>query len=169
MILMDISMPDMDGIDATRLILEQYPQIKIIMLTSYPEDELIQESLGGYRDAILAVHDQTVQAMNAGKDVYTAMQEIELPAEFPSSEVYGKVPWSVRGIYEGYIGWFDGNVSNMYETPARSVYPDVVELAGGPEVLAARAVALVEQGDPQRALHMADIALAASMGAGDEG
>src|SRR5580765_2350277 len=44
-ILMDIVMPEMGGIPATRAILEQYPQVKIIMLTSYPEDDLIQESL----------------------------------------------------------------------------------------------------------------------------
>jgi DNA-binding NarL/FixJ family response regulator len=44
-ILMDIAMPEMGGIPATRAILEQYPQVKIIMLTSYPEDELIQASL----------------------------------------------------------------------------------------------------------------------------
>jgi NarL family two-component system response regulator LiaR len=44
-ILMDIAMPEMNGIDATRAILEQYPQVKIIMLTSYPDDALIQESL----------------------------------------------------------------------------------------------------------------------------
>ena len=44
-ILMDIVMPEMGGIPATRAILEQYPLVKIIMLTSYPEDDLIQESL----------------------------------------------------------------------------------------------------------------------------
>jgi NarL family two-component system response regulator LiaR len=44
-ILMDIVMPEMGGIPATQAILEQYPQIKILMLTSYPEDEAIQESL----------------------------------------------------------------------------------------------------------------------------
>ncbi len=44
-ILMDIAMPEMGGIPATRAILEEYPRVKIIMLTSYPEDELIQESL----------------------------------------------------------------------------------------------------------------------------
>jgi NarL family two-component system response regulator LiaR len=44
-ILMDIVMPEMGGIAATRAILEQHPQVKIIMLTSYPDDQLIQESL----------------------------------------------------------------------------------------------------------------------------
>lgn len=44
-ILMDIVMPVMDGVRATRAILERYPQVKIIILTSYPEDDLVQKSL----------------------------------------------------------------------------------------------------------------------------
>lgn len=44
-ILMDILMPDVDGVQATRAILEQYPQLKIIILTSYPEDDMVQEAL----------------------------------------------------------------------------------------------------------------------------
>lgn len=44
-IFMDIVMPGMDGITATRAILERFPQIKIIILTSYPEDNLVQKSL----------------------------------------------------------------------------------------------------------------------------
>lgn len=44
-ILMDIIMPGMDGILATRIILKHYPHLKIVILTSFPEDDLIQEAL----------------------------------------------------------------------------------------------------------------------------
>ena len=40
-ILMDIQMPEMDGIKATELIKNQYPQIKVIMLTVYDDDEYV--------------------------------------------------------------------------------------------------------------------------------
>lgn len=121
--------------------------------------ENIQQTLTQYRDAIQHVHDATVQGANAGKDVHTLMAEIELPPNLPQNEVYGNIPWSVRGIYEGYVGWFDANVSNMYSTPATSIYPDVVELAGGAAPLAARAAQLVADGQLQRAMHLADVVL----------
>jgi NarL family two-component system response regulator LiaR len=41
-ILMDLMMPVMDGIAATRAILADYPDIKIIAMTSFEEEELVQ-------------------------------------------------------------------------------------------------------------------------------
>jgi NarL family two-component system response regulator LiaR len=40
-ILMDLVMPEIDGIEATRQIKQKHPQIKIIAMTSFQEDEFI--------------------------------------------------------------------------------------------------------------------------------
>jgi alkyl sulfatase BDS1-like metallo-beta-lactamase superfamily hydrolase len=78
-------------------------------------NEEITRRLTRYRDAVQYVHDEVVKGMNSGKDVFTLMQEIKLPAKFNLSESFGKVSWSVRGIYDGYAGWFDTNPASMYE------------------------------------------------------
>lgn len=44
-ILMDVVMPGMNGVDTTRAVLKRYPQVKIIMLTSFPNQDLVQETL----------------------------------------------------------------------------------------------------------------------------
>ena len=85
----------------------------------------IRRQLSRYRDAILYVHDATVKGMNEGKDVVTLMREITLPKELEIGESYGRLTWSIRGIYEGYVGWFDGNVSTMFG-PASQAYSEIV-------------------------------------------
>ena len=44
-ILMDIRMPRMDGIQCTKIIKENYPKIKIIILTTFDDDEYVYNAL----------------------------------------------------------------------------------------------------------------------------
>jgi len=44
-ILMDIVMPDMDGLATARAVLAQHPDVKIIMLTSFPEPDLVEKAI----------------------------------------------------------------------------------------------------------------------------
>ena len=57
-ILMDIRMPGMDGINATRLIKSRYPQIKIMMLTTFDDRPNIQQALSAGADGYLIKTDK---------------------------------------------------------------------------------------------------------------
>jgi len=124
----------------------------------------ITRRLTRLRDTIQYVHDETVKGMNAGKDVFTLMREIKMPPGSDLSEDFGRISWSVRGIYEGYAGWFDMNPSTMYETPASSIYPGLVKLAGGPNPVVQLATDKVKAGMPVEALHLTEVVLAGDPG-----
>jgi len=57
-ILMDINMPVMDGIAATRLIKARYPEIKIMMLTTFDDRPNIQQALAAGADGYLVKTDK---------------------------------------------------------------------------------------------------------------
>ncbi|HKV41099.1 MAG TPA: MBL fold metallo-hydrolase [Blastocatellia bacterium] len=120
----------------------------------------ITKRLTQYRDAIQYVHDEVVKGMNAGKDVFTLMREIRLPKNLELPGSYPKVKWAVRGIYEGYAGWFDTNPASIYEIPESAIYPDLVKLLGGPGPLIRLALERIKEGKAVEALHLTGVVLA---------
>jgi len=67
-IIMDIAMPDLNGIDATRQIKEKHPDVKIIGLSSHCERRLIAGMLKAGASGYLLKHyafKETVQAIRA--------------------------------------------------------------------------------------------------------
>jgi DNA-binding NarL/FixJ family response regulator len=44
-VLMDLSMPGMDGVEATRLILAAHPQIRVVVLTSFADESRVTDAL----------------------------------------------------------------------------------------------------------------------------
>ena len=57
-ILMDIRMPEVDGIAATRRIKEQYPHVRIMMLTTFDDKPNIQQALSAGADGYLLKTDE---------------------------------------------------------------------------------------------------------------
>jgi len=112
-------------------------------------------------DGVEWVWDRVIDGMNEGKDPYTLMREISLPEDSPLHEMYGRVDWGVRAIWEGLAGWFTyRSVLDLYATPPAAVYPDVVDLAGA-DALLARAEERLAAGDRLEALHLVDMVLVA--------
>lgn len=72
-ILMDIDMPIMNGIEATLLVKEKYPKIKIIMLTVFDNDENIFNAIKAGADGYLlkeidpkTLHQSIEETLNGG-------------------------------------------------------------------------------------------------------
>ena len=89
LILMDVLMPIMNGVDATKAILAQHPQVAILALTSFLEPELVQGMMNagamGYLLKNVSADDlaETIRAACAGKAVFdpAAYRALFSPAE----------------------------------------------------------------------------------------
>ena len=74
-ILMDLVMPEMDGVTATRIIRERWPQVQVIALTSFQEKELVQDALQAgaisYLLKNVSMDDlaEAVRAAHAGRSI----------------------------------------------------------------------------------------------------
>ena len=96
----------------------------------------IREELTRLRDAVAYIHDQTVAGMNAGKDVYTLMRQIDLPPNLEVGQGYGMVRWDVRAIWENYAGWFHHrSTTELYPVAPSNVSADLLELAGADAIV----------------------------------
>lgn len=118
----------------------------------------IQTTLTDYRDAIQWVRDETVRAANAGEPVDALAARIRLPAHLAGKpyldEMYGQLDWSVRAIYDGNLGWFDGRPETLYPLPPSTAASRELALMGGAERVAAAAKAALDAKDFRWALHL---------------
>jgi len=124
----------------------------------------IHARLTDYRDAIQYVHDQTVRLMNEGRTPEEIVERVRLPETLALrpwlAEHYGRVDWSVRGIFDGYLGWFGGDAADLSPLSPRLRAGRMATLAGGSEKLRDRATGALASGDARWALELAGHLLA---------
>ena len=124
----------------------------------------IKEVLMVYRDAIQYIHDQTIRLMNQGYYPDQIVEMVELPEDISNSpylyEFYGTVRWSVKSIFNGYLGWFNGNPSELDPLSREEKAKRISKLAGGNNNLLSQLKAAVKDEDMQWALELSDYLIA---------
>lgn len=98
LILMDIEMPECNGIEATKMVKSKYPQLKIIMLTVFDNDENIFNAIKAGADGYLLkevnpkdLHQGIIETINGGAAMNPsiALKTLKLlrnPVEFAQVE-----------------------------------------------------------------------------------
>ena len=123
----------------------------------------VTEVLTHYRDGIASIFEQTIAGMNQGLTPDELVETVKLPAELAELDYlkpyYGNVEWAVRAIFTGYLGWFDGNPSNLFPLSPADEARRVAALAGGVEALRTAAAAALTS-DPQWTAQLCDHLLA---------
>lgn len=96
-VLMDVRMPRLDGIDATRLVTARYPQIRVLVLTTYDQDDYAFGALAAgasgflLKDATARQLCDAVHAVARGDAVLTPRLTGELIRRAAASPTFGGV------------------------------------------------------------------------------
>jgi alkyl sulfatase BDS1-like metallo-beta-lactamase superfamily hydrolase len=126
--------------------------------------ENVRVALTAYRDALRFILDQTIEGIRNGQRPDELVQRVKLPSHLAQNpylqEFYGSVAWSVRAIYSDYVGWFDGNPTNMFPLPQQDRAARLVRLMGGKDQVLASARAAIAANEFQWAAELSDYLLA---------
>ncbi len=110
LVLMDIEMPVLNGIEATEIVKQKYPHIKIIMLTVFDNDENIFNAIKAGADGYLLkeinakdLHDGIIETLNGGAAMNPsiAMKTLKLlrnPIEIENNTDIEDIKLTIREI-----------------------------------------------------------------------
>ncbi|WP_327308913.1 response regulator transcription factor [Streptomyces sp. NBC_01298] len=135
-VLMDLRMPVMDGIETTRRLSEQYPQVAVVVLTTFADDDSILGALGAGARGYLT--------KNAGrKDITRAIRAAAAGQSVLDREVQDRLLATVRNTATGTSATATNGTSGP--VPGSALPEDLTRRER--EVLA-----LIGQGLPNRAI-----------------
>ncbi len=87
------------------------------------------------RDMYKYMHDQSVRMMNNGMIGSEIAEEIQMPPElnnfWPDRGYYGTLKHNSRAVYQRYMGWYDGNPSDLDDLPPEPAAKKYVDYMGG--------------------------------------
>ncbi|OAL50865.1 hypothetical protein IQ07DRAFT_586471 [Pyrenochaeta sp. DS3sAY3a] len=131
---------------------------------TWGQQELIKR-LSEQRDMYGYLHDQTVRMMNNGQTGIEIAETLCLPPAISQAwhcrGFYGSLSHNVKGIYQKYMTWFDGNPSHLWQYPPREEGERYIECMGGLDSLCSKAKDFIERGDSRFASSLLGHAIAA--------
>ncbi|MEM8935851.1 MAG: alkyl/aryl-sulfatase [Pseudomonadota bacterium] len=123
-----------------------------------------RKTLTNYRDAIEFVFMKTVEGINKGMTPNQLVEYVELPNKFQKLDYlqpyYGNPEWAIRAIFSGYLGWFDGNATNLFPLSDVEEAKRLADLAGGVDALVQKTTEALAEDDNQWAAQLSDHVLA---------
>jgi alkyl sulfatase BDS1-like metallo-beta-lactamase superfamily hydrolase len=103
------------------------------------------------RDLYKYIHDQTLRLANQGYTPGAIAEQISLPDELAREwyirGYYGTLRHNIKAVYQKYLGWFDGNPSNLDPLPPEESSKKYVEFMGGAAAVLEKARAAFEKGE----------------------
>lgn len=121
--------------------------------------------LNEQRDMYAFMHDQTVRLMNTGMTGIEIAETLKLPPALDSAwhlqGYYGSLNHNIKGIYQRYMTWFDGNPVNLWKYPPVEEGKRYVACMGGMDTVVALAGDFATKDDLRFAATLLGHALAA--------
>jgi DNA-binding NarL/FixJ family response regulator len=97
-VLMDLRMPEMDGLEATRAILAEFPDARIVMLTTFDGDEAIHRALDAGAQGYLLKDMLRTEVLNVVRTVQRGRRAIPAPVAAKLAEHTPRIPLTPREI-----------------------------------------------------------------------
>jgi len=114
-ILMDVRMPEMDGVKATELVHEQYPETKIMMLTTFDDDEYVKHAMKAGATGYVM---KTIDA----DELVSCVRAVNMGAHLMSPSIGNKLFKSIEG--QGKADVFENELEQKIDY-LRTRFPDL--------------------------------------------
>ena len=139
LILMDVRMEKMNGIEACREIKSRYPDVQILMITSYADDDAVISSILAGASGYLLKHLSRAELLRSIRlvasghsliDTNTTKQAMERLAQMPGSELTEREREVLALVARGYTNKQIADTLYVSEKTARNHVSHILEKLG---------------------------------------
>lgn len=166
LILMDVRMEKMNGIEACREIKSHYPDVRILMITSYTDDDAVISSILAGASGYLLKHVSRADLLRSIRlvatghsliDTNTAKQAMERLAQIPGSELTEREREVLTLVARGYTNKQIADTLFVSEKTARNHVSHILDKLGLSRRSEAAAFAVEHKLVPLREHHKDDM------------